>query len=148
MTRDEIIHDLQAFFNVRELVCPHVYAKWGEQSWQFLDTAYLHTILVLRRDILRVPLVCNTKTLTQRGFRCNMCELVKEKRSVYVSAHMLGKGGDFTSSEMSAERMRNEIKKQSGKLPYPVRIEGGVSWLHIDVIPQYGVHSKVYEFKA
>jgi hypothetical protein len=31
-------------------------------------------------------------------------------------------------------------------LPYPMRMEGGVSWLHIDTLPQFGITEKVYEF--
>ena len=33
-------------------------------------------------------------------------------------------------------------------LPCPIRMEAGVNWLHFDVLPQYGVTQKVYEFKA
>jgi len=27
-------------------------------------------------------------------------------------------------------------------------MEGGVDWLHFDVLPQYGISQKVYEFTA
>ena len=101
----------------------------------FLVTIYLHTLLVLRRDILKVHLVCNTTTLTQRGLRCNLCDIVKEKTEddiVYLSAHHLGIGGDLSSPEMTAEEMRKKIEEKQDLLPYPVRIELKVNWLHID----------------
>lgn len=149
MTREEIINDLCQFFSVKELVCPHIYEKWREASWQFLDTDYLHCLLVIRRDILKVPMLCNNgKDFTQRGMRCNMCVEVYSRRSVYVSAHILGKAGDFSSTAMNAEQMRNTIKKNHALLPCPIRMEKGVSWLHFDTICQHGVHSKVYEFQA
>ena len=135
MTRNKIIKELKKYFKVQELVCPHVYAQWGDKAWMFLATVYLHTLLVLRTKILNVPLVCNTKALTQRGLRCNLCEIVKEKTEnnvLYLSAHHLGMGGDLSSPNMTAEEMRELIEKHSDMLPYPVRIEADVNWLHID----------------
>ena len=148
MTREEILKAIKPYFDVEELVCDHTYAKWGERSWQFLDTDLLHVLLVLRRDILKVPLFCNSKSAHQKGLRCNMCQLVKSKTAVYLSAHVLGMGLDLTSPSMKAEKMRELIKANADKLPCNVRIEGGVSWLHIDVLPQYGNTAKVYEFTA
>ena len=93
-----------------------------------------------------MPLVCNTKTLKQRGFRCNCCEIVREKTAngtLYVSPHMLGIGVDLSSNAMTAEEMRKRIKAAADTAPCNVRIEGGVNWLHIDVLPQ---EKSVYEF--
>ena len=148
MTRDEIIRELHKFFQISELVCPHTHSKWGERSWQFLDTAYLHNLLVIRRDILKVPMVCNHGAQLQRGLRCNRCELVSQKDAVYLSSHVLGKAGDFTVKGMTAQEARSLIRNNAHLLPYPLRMEGGVSWLHFDVLPQYGINQKVYEFKG
>lgn len=148
MTRDELIRQLRQYFQVSELVCPHTFSWWGERSWQFLDTAFLENLLVIRRDILQVPMTCNYGTQRQRGLRCNMCELVAEKLTVYISSHVLGKAGDFTVQGMTAQEARSRIRNQAHLLPHPLRMEGGVSWLHIDVLPQYGIETKVYEFKA
>jgi hypothetical protein len=148
MNRDQILTEIKKFFKVKELVCNHIYMKWGESSWQFLDTDFLHALLIVRRDILKAGMVCNNSTMTQRGIRCNCCDLVKNKPSVYMSAHNLGKGGDFTISGMTAEQARQKIKSSAHLLPCNVRIEGGVTWLHIDVLPQTGITQKVYEFKV
>lgn len=148
MTRDEIIRELHKFFQIRELVCEHTHSKWGERSWQFLDTAYLHNLLVIRRDILQTPMVCNHGNQLQRGLRCNRCGLVSQKDSVYLSSHVLGKAGDFTVQGMTAQEARQRIKDDAHLLPYPLRMEAGVSWLHFDVLPQYGINAKVYEFKG
>lgn len=148
MEREEILREVKKFFDADELVCDHTYARWKEQSWQFLDTDLLHVLLILRRDILKVPLYCNSRTAHQKGLRCNMCQLVKSKTSVYLTSHVFGKALDLTSPSMKAEKMRELIKANAGKLPCPVRIEGGTSWLHIDVLPQYGITQKVYEFTA
>lgn len=146
--RDQIIRELHNYFQVRELVCEHTFSKWGERSWQFLDTDFLHCLLVIRRDILQQPMVCNTSTAHQRGLRCNLCELVKEKESLYLSSHILGKAGDFTVKGMTAQEARSRIRNNAHLLPCPIRLEGGVNWLHFDVLPQYGLDMKVYEFTA
>lgn len=132
-SRRMLIDELKKYFSIKELVCNHVYEKYGERAWMFLDTMALRLLLILRRDILKVPLVCNTKTLKQRGLRCNLCEIVKEKTSPYLSAHVLGKGFDFSSPALSAEEMRLKISENVDLLPCKVRIEQDVNWLHIDV---------------
>lgn len=147
-TRDDIIRELHKFFQISELVCEHTHSKWGERAWQFLDTNYLACLLVIRRDILQLPMVCNHDGANQRGLRCNRCELVRDKGSVYLSSHVLGKAGDFTVQGITAQEARSRIRNMAHLLPCPIRMEGGVSWLHIDVLPQYGITDKVYEFTA
>lgn len=137
MKRDEIIKRLKKYFKITELVCPHVYEKYGNASWRFLTTESLYTLLVLREDILQVPLICNNYSigLTQRGLRCNLCELIKEKTKndeLSLTAHGGGKGWDLTSPKMTADEMRRKISQKSHLLPYPIRIEKDVDWLHID----------------
>lgn len=146
MTRDEIIKALHKYFQVRELVCTHTFSKWGERSWQFLDTNFLRCLLIIRRDILQLPMTCNHAGANQRGLRCNRCERVKEKEENYLSSHILGKAGDFTIQGMTAEEARSRIRNMANLLPCNIRLEDGVSWLHFDVLPQFGVDAKVYEF--
>lgn len=147
MTREEIIESLREYFNVKELVCPHCYAKWGERSWQFLDTMWLWCLLIIRRDILKVPMTCNDASHTQRGLRCNLCELVKSKLKVYLTSHLFGKAGDFMAKGMTAEQARQKIIANADLLPCNIRLEAGVTWIHFDVMPQYGITDKVYVFK-
>lgn len=146
MTRTEIICALRQFFDIDELVCSHTLAKWGDKAWQFLGTDYLHVLLVIRRDILRRPMYCNGFGKYQRGLRCNICPLVAEKESVYLSSHVLGQAGDFTVEGMTAKEARTLIRANAHLLPCNIRLEGGVSWLHIDTLPQVGVTDKVYVF--
>lgn len=144
MTKAEIIEALRKNFDVRELVCPHTYARYGENSLLYMQTPILHTLLVLRTKILNVPLTINTYpmrgTITQRGLRCNLCPMVKndktEKGLLYLSAHIQGLALDIVSSKMKAQQMRDIIKDHADDLPYPVRIEqndgDNPTWLHID----------------
>jgi hypothetical protein len=150
MSREDIIIAIKQFFDLEELVCNHTFSKFKTASWQFLDTNFLHALLVIRRDILKKPMYCNNHSAGtyQRGLRCNMCNLVKSKASIYLSSHILGKAGDFTVAGITAEQARQMIKANAHLLPYPIRMEAGVSWLHFDVLPQSGVTQKVYEFRA
>lgn len=148
MTRDEILRAIKPYFDIDELVCDHTLAKWGEKSWQFLDTDFLHCLLIVRRDIIRMPMYCNSRSAHQKGLRCNLCQLVKEKKEVYLSPHLQGKAGDLTCPYMSAENMRQKIKASAHLLPCQIRIERGVSWLHFDTRPTENFNGKVYEFTA
>lgn len=150
MERNEIIKQLKEYFTIDELVCQHVLSRWGDDAWQFFDTDFLHCLLILRRDVIGRPMTCNTHRLKiyQRGLRCNMCEIVKEKGRAYLSAHVLGKGADFSIEGMSAATARQRIKLLPGAFPCRVRIEGDVTWLHFDTLPQSGITAKVYEFTA
>jgi len=148
VTREEILAAIRPYFDIDELVCDHTLRRWGEQAWQFLDTDYLHCLLVIRRDILKKPMWCNGNTKKQRGLRCNRCQMVRDKTSVYLSSHVLGKAGDFSITGMTSEQARQKIKENADLLPCNIRMEKAVSWLHFDVLPQYGVTQKVYEFNG
>lgn len=154
MTRDEVLTGIKQFFSIDELVCDHTLKKFGEKAWQFLDTDYLHALLVIRRDIIKLPMWCNDRTSHQRGLRCNRCPLVKNKADAYISAHVLGKAGDFTITGLTAVEARKRIKANAGLLPCKVRLEkwdaygNVISWVHIDVIDAGPQQPKVYEFKA
>lgn len=148
MTRTEIITELKEYFSVEDLVCQHAFKRFSEKAWQFLDTEYLHTVLVVRRDIVQEPMICNYSVYRQRGLRCNLCQLVRDKTNagtIYLSAHVNGAGGDFTSPNITAEAMRQLIKKNKHLLPYNIRIEKSVTWLHIDC---YDTGEKVNEFNG
>lgn len=153
MTRDEILRDIKRFFDIEELVCDHTYDKWGDRAWRFLDTNLLWCLLIIRRDIVKMPMYCNSKTAHQKGLRCNRCQLVREKNVAYLSAHVLGKAIDLTCPTMKAAKIRELIKANEHLFPCKIRLEkwdasgNEISWVHLDVIdePQ---NPKVYEFKA
>lgn len=151
MDRATILKEIKQYFDIEELVCDHILARWGEGAWQFLDTGYLANLLALRRNVIQQPMFCNNhkKGVHQRGMRCNLCEMVKEKDRPYLSAHILGKAGDFSvegfSGLVNMDRIRTKIKLLPAALPVPMRMEKGVTWLHIDVMPT-PLGQKVYEF--
>lgn len=144
MTREETITALKKYFDIRELVDSNVFARFGQTAWKVFDTRLLETLLVLRTEILKVPLVCNNwhkgGAYSQRGFRCNISPLVADKTKagkLYITAHSIGQGVDLSSPKMTADAMRTRLEEMKAKLPYPIRYENGndaPTWLHVDVM--------------
>lgn len=133
MIRNELIKELKKYFQLKELVCPHCLEQYGDKCWQFLSTELLSILLTLRTKVLNTPMIVNSKTTyTQRGLRCNMCQLVKNKKRVYMSAHNLGKAIDFHTDKYTPEQCRQLIKENIDKFEYPIRLEEGVNWVHVD----------------
>lgn len=141
------------YFEVKELVCKHVYNKYGERAIQFLDSRLLETIVAIRKKIDKPIYVNNWDSngqLSQRGLRCNLCSLVRAKsnaQTLYVSAHLQGTAIDFDVKGMTASEVRKWIQDHADVLPYPVRLEDEVTWVHLD-LRNDGSKSKVVLFKA
>jgi len=148
MTRKEIITKLKEKFTISELVCDHTFKNWGEKSWQFLSTELLETLMVLRFYSLNVGMTVNKTGALQRGLRCNICPLAKEqtiKNQIYLSAHCTGNGIDVDFTGLTAAQARAKIKENADKLPYPIRLEKDVNWVHLDVYDD-GSGRKIVEF--
>ena len=146
MDRAILIQQVKNYFDIKELVCPHVYQVFGELSWGFFREDYLETILFLRRHF-GVKMYCNYAGMTQRGVRCNICQIVKEKQRPYLSGHVLWCAGDWTFEGYEAEQIRHEIKSIAHLLPCPIRLERSVTWVHIDTLA-YGRTGKITEFNG
>lgn len=152
MKRDKLIKEVKKYFQLKELVCPHMLNTFGDNAWQFISTELLSIIFTLRTHVIKKPMVINSyqNDLTQRGLRCNICQLCKDKTNknkIYVTAHALGKAIDFSVNGMSAEEVRNLIRSNINKFEYPIRLERGTSWVHCDCYTVDGV-TKLVEFNG
>ena len=83
-------------FSIKELVSPIVYDKWKEQAWMFFDETVLQDLDTIR-ETYGHPIIINNwaNGLKQCGLRSNMDEIVKSKKTLYLSAHTMGKGFDL-----------------------------------------------------
>ena len=138
MNRQELINKLKQNFDIKELVCKHCYDKFKDLSWQFLSTEILSTLYTLRFEIFKTPMVINNwstnGTFSQRGLRCNMCQLIKSKKSIYLTPHGQGKAIDFNVKNLTIEETKNLIRQNKQKFEYPVRLETNTTtWCHVDV---------------
>lgn len=134
------------WFELHELLPPEVY-RGKDDGWELIDDRLKEVIDVLRGEIIKAPLICNTWWMNGNrkwsGYRTANCPVGTAK-----SQHKLGKAVDLLCYKYSAEQMRQMIEAQAEKLPYPVRIEKGVSWLHIDVKDMDYKGKKIYFFNA
>ena len=149
-----MINKIRKYFDTQEVVCKHVYDKFGDSAWAFFDPRLLETLLFIREGIGKPIYVNNWQiggNLSQRGLRCNVCNLVREKtdlKKVYLSAHIFGKGIDFDVKGMTAQQVRDWLEEHKEDLPYKIRVEDCVSWVHID-LSDYGMgKNKITYFKA
>jgi hypothetical protein len=128
------------YFKVHELVCGHVYRKYGDYSLMFADPRLLRWLEWFRSEIGR-PVTVNTYgnggKYSQRGYRCNLCSLVKDKTTageMYLSAHTRFQAVDFTVDDMLPEEIRQWIDRHKGDMPCKIRIERDTpTWVHVDV---------------
>ena len=135
------------YFTLFELVCPHVLAKYKERAWMFLDSRLILNLDTIRERIGK-PIYVNRDGLTQRGLRCPQCQIVRDKFEagvLYMSAHTMGKAVDFDVEGMTAEEVRGWLAEHGSYLPYPIRVENDVNWLHMDVFPNRD-NEKIYFF--
>lgn len=153
MTRNELIKALKKNFDIRELVCPHCYERFGEKSWQFLSTQILSTLYTLRYEVFQQPIIVNNwhkdGKYDERGLRCNICPLVKNKKSIYLSAHCLGMAIDFNVGNLKSEEVFPVLKYNAHRFEYPIRVEKDTNgWTHIDCYQPYGSEKNMIEFNA
>lgn len=138
-------------FEIYELVSKKVYKKYGETAWQFFDEKLLRTIDLIR-DLFDAAITINDwqwgGNFQQRGLRSNIDNIVKDHTNnnlLYCSAHCYGQAVDFDIEGYTAEEVRQYLKENKEFLPYPIRLENNVSWVHLDI---RDTGSKVYIFNA
>ena len=127
-------------FKAHELVCSHVYRKYGDKALMFADPRLLEWIEWFR-EAIGLPVTINTYgaggKYSQRGYRCNMCQLVREKtvdNVMYLSAHTRFQAVDFNVADMLDEEIRQWLERHKKEMPHPIRIESDTrGWVHVDV---------------
>jgi len=136
-------------FKIYELVSKQVYEKYGETSWQFFDPRLLMTIDWIRERLNKSITINNWEWgggFSQRGLRENTSEIVRDKTNrdlIYLSGHVLGMAVDFDVEGMTAQEVRDWLEENKDELPYAIRLEKDVIWVHLDV-RDTGV--KIYKF--
>jgi hypothetical protein len=128
------------YFDLKELVCKDVFDHYGEIAWQFFDEKLLRTIDIIRVKTGRAIYINNWDSggvISESGLRCLKCsqnQAAIKSSEMYMSAHTRGCAADFTILGMLAEESRQWIIKNQILLPYPIRLEAGVNWVHLDTV--------------
>lgn len=126
-------------FKIQELVSPVVYNKWGDKAWMFFDEDVLRDLDTIR-EAYGSPIIINNWTgggnLKQCGLRSNMDEMVKAKKTLYLSAHIRGTAFDLHCAKGYNQKLwqhcynlitQNKIKKINGLENY----KNTNGWVHI-----------------
>ena len=126
------------YFGIKELVSPIVYDKWKEQAWMFFDENVLQDLDTIR-ETYGSPIIINnwTNNLKQCGLRSNMDEMVKSKKTLYLSAHTMGKGLDlhckYGHKQKLWQHCHNLISQKKLKsFKRLENIKNTPTWVHID----------------
>lgn len=139
-------------FDIKELVCDHVYRKYGNNAWRFYKQHAIDFLHWFRTEINK-PIFINTYSLggeyTQSGLRCIQCGIVQDQikdDNVYVSAHLRGVGWDPRVTGMTTGQVHDWFYENEDKLPSPIRLELGVPHLHVDLDSFPEQHRKIMTF--
>lgn len=137
-------------FALHELVCDHIIYKYGDVAWQFIDPRLIITMDWIREETGR-PIYVNNYAWdghqTQSGVRCNVCDLelaIALSAELYMSAHPQGQACDFHIRSMNTAEALKWIEQHEKELPYPIRLEKYVDWVHLDV---RDTGQKIYLFR-
>ena len=128
------------YFELYELLPPELYKvdyyeseSARELGYELMDEKLLITIDIIRGEIVKAPLICNTWYMNgsrrNSGLRTYNCTI-----GATNSQHKLGKAVDLVCHSYTAEEIRQMIIAHKDLLPYPIRMEKGpdITWVHID----------------
>ncbi len=123
------------YFKAFELVPPHIYEKFGDKSFWFIDDRLLKLI-----DALRERFGSATINNYKYGGNREASGLRTPGSSHYknTSQHSFGRAADIIFSKVSAEYVRDEIKGDPSFFLNAagvdsITLEDGVIWTHIDI---------------
>lgn len=140
-------------FRIEEFVSKAVFDALGEKAWALLDPRLIQTMDLIKEVVGDRSVTINNwlwgGSFSQRGFRENTSQIVTDKTKagkLYLSAHTVGMAADFDIKGFTAEQVRNLLVLLECTIPYKIRLEDGVSWVHLDVRDDN--KEKVYIFKS
>ena len=127
-------------FKIQELVSPIVYSQWGDKAWMFFDEDFLKDLDTIRGHWGRAIIVnnwANGGNLKQCGLRSNLDDLVKNKKTLYLSAHCMGKAVDMHDTKGSNRALFNLVynlieQKRLKKIKRLENLVNTPTWIHAD----------------
>ena len=119
-------------FRIYELVPKHIYNKFGENAWKFIDPRLIEMIDKLKEDFPSGSITINNYhwngNRNWSGLRTPGSPYYSE-----TSQHSFGRAVDCLFSKYDIEEVRQYIIASQDVYKYIKGIELDVSWLHIDV---------------
>ena len=137
---------IKKYFDKQELLSKHVYNSGG--GYELLHHDLQKLAVWIREGIVR-PMYANNWAIggqfSQRGYRTNDDPVCKAQKFAPGSAHFKGMALDFDVKGMTAEQVRKWLYENKEDAPVRFRVEKGVNWVHVDVMP-HKASDKAYFF--
>ena len=130
------------YFCIQELVSKVVYDKYGDFCWRFFSDPFKQDLDIIR-EYLDETLIINDwyfggNHFTQCGFRSNLDPIVRNKETLYCSAHCMGKAIDLHSYNNKKLWEVCRLLIEDGTLQAVKRLESQEGtqngWVHIDCL--------------
>ena len=149
----------QKYFETYEIASPYVCnTKQPSEIYALFDDKLQDLIVWAREGIGRAFYANNWRVheklkqsnpglvkFSQRGYRTNDDPVCKAQKFVPGSAHFKGMALDFDVKGMTAEQVRKWLYENQEDAPVRFRVEKGVNWVHVDVMP-HKASDKAYFF--
>lgn len=129
------------YFKIQELVCQHVYKKYGDKSWEFFSEEFLKDLDTVR-EVLGVPIIINNWHVNgqykESGNRCQFCSIVAKKitnKELNMSMHNLYRAFDLKPKNLEIKKAVEMIMDNVHRFKVIKRIENPdytLTWLHLD----------------
>lgn len=129
------------YFKAHEFVPPHVYTKWGERSFMFIDDRVLKVMDFIRENIGAPITINNYKWNGDRewsGLRTPQSPWYSE-----LSQHSFGRAVDFLVKGYTPQEVHNLLEVWLGRneefrsIVTSITVEeyedGGITWVHLDI---------------
>lgn len=128
------------YYTIKELISPIVYNQWSDRAWMFFDEDVLRDLDTIRETYGSGIIINNWATggnLKQCGLRSNMDELVKSKKTLYLSAHCFAKGFDLHCAKGNNQKLWQHVynlilNKKLKKFKRLENIKVTPTWTHAD----------------
>lgn len=127
-------------FRIEEFVDPQTHSQRGDKSWMLIDKDIIKIMDIIREEI-DAPITINDwlwgGTRKWSGLRTSGSPYYRP-----YSQHTFGRAVDFIVKGYTADDVREVIRQlfKQGRLPVNgIRLEVGISWVHIDIANVTGI---------
>jgi len=119
------------YFKIHELVPSHIFIKYGDNAWRFVDDRLISSIDTLKEHFPSGTLTINNYrwggSREWSGLRTHGSKYYSE-----TSMHSFGKAVDIIFSDYTADEVRLYIMNNKGFFPHIRGLEDTVKWVHLD----------------
>jgi len=147
----EINRKFKSYFDPEELVSKRVYDSFDNEDeiYDRFNVKLKAVVVYLREECFKVPFYCNNWKYYEEELKTKTVAQLEKEKSIDImeyrgyrepeykfgatkSQHRQWNALDLDVKGFTAEQVRILILRFMKGLPFPIRIERGVNWFHID----------------